>query len=357
MPAPVRPPPVRPPPVRAPARAPGGTRAPGSPAPSGGSTYQEPIWVPDQLDNSLEAALQRSAISDYAERERIRQEQPIATLDREGKAPTFITEHGTRNHAWLGGPAGGGSITVRNRKFHVLDAIEHEVSQANTEQDLQRILQDYVPSVALVNEAIALSKGRSIPLLVSSRPVLRPFWDMPLYPQGFDPRGQTRLQVFEAALNQRMEKVPALAQSRLRPQSKQRKGCRIEPIDPLGGDPMSVLYCHLATGSPYSYRITLESGTGAATQRWAEIDSLRGDTWYECKCGYEALLTGAARGEGVAKAVLEKLDKQVLNHLDIARTCGLQYRYIVSNNRVAEILRERWFGNVVIDVIPFEGCE
>ena len=83
---------------------------------------------------------------------------------------------------------------------------------------------------------------------------------------------------------------------------------------------------------------------------------LRGNTWYECKCGYEALLTGAARGDGVARAVLAKLDHQVLNHVDIARTCGLEYRYIVSNERVANILRERWFGNVVINVVPFEGC-
>ena len=129
------------------------------------------------------------------------------------------------------------------------------------------------------------------------------------------------------------------------------------PIAPLGDDPLSALYCHMATGSPYSYRVHIESGAGTATRRWAEIDALRGNTWYECKCGYEALLTGAARGEAVSRAVLDKLDKQVLNHLDIARTCGFEYRYIVSNERVAEILRNRWFGNVTIDVVPFEPCD
>lgn len=355
MPAPA---PVRPPPVRAPApRAPGGTLAPGSPAPSGG-TYQVPIWVPDQTDNTLEAMLQRGAIRDYAERERIRQERPVATLERGGQPPRFITEQGTRTHSWLGGPAGGGSVTVRVRKFHVLDAIEYEVGRANTEGDLQAILQKYVPMVALLNEAIEISQGAGrFRAPMTGVPILALIWDEPVYPVGFDPRAETRLQVFEGALRRRAEQVPTLAQSRLKPQSRRRGGCRIEPIAPLGDDPMSVLYCHLATGSPYSYKITIESATGTATQRWAEIDSLRGNTWYECKCGYEALLSGEARGEGVARAVLDKLDKQVLNHVDIARTCGLEYRYIVSSQRVAETLRQRWFGNVVIDVVPFEGCE
>ena len=66
--------------------------------------------------------------------------------------------------------------------------------------------------------------------------------------------------------------------------------------------------------------------------------------------------TGARASES-ARAVLEKLDKQMLNHAEIARTCGLEYRYIVSSERVAERLRQRWFGNVVINVVPFEGCE
>jgi hypothetical protein len=42
--------------------------------------------------------------------------------------------------------------------------------------------------------------------------------------------------------------------------------------------------------------------------------------------------------------------------LYIAQTCGLDYRHIVSNDTVADILRSRWFGSVVIDVVPFEGC-
>jgi hypothetical protein len=310
--------------------------------------------VPDRFDQSLEAMLQRAAIRDYAETIKLQEERPIATLERGGQAPDFITEHGTKLYDWLGGPTGGGSVTVRIRRFHVLDAIEYEVGRANTEQDLQRIMQRYVPLVAALNEAIEGLRRRIVTPLISPR--LMPIWDEPRYPVDFDPGARTRLEVFEKALDQRAQTVPALAQSRVAPRSRRRRGCRIEPIAPLGDDPLSSVYCHLATGTPFSYRITIESATGAATQRWAEIDALRGNTWYECKCGYEALLSGAARGEGVARAVLQKLDKQVLNHLDIARTCGLEYRYIVSSEQVAETLRERWFGNVDIEVVEFESC-
>ena len=344
MPAPVRPPPVRQP----------GTGVRGSPMPSGG-TYRAPIWVPDQGDNSLEAAFQRGAIRDYEEQQRLEQERPVATLERGGQAHDFVTEHGIRQHSWLGGPSGGGAVTVRVRQFHVLDMIEYRVGRANTEQDLENTLKDSVLLVALFNQAIDISKGRRLQVDVVA-PTWTPFWDMPVFPQGFDPDGRVRLQVFEAAARKREQQVPKLKDSRLIPNRRRQRGCRIEPIAPLGDDPLSSLYCDIATGSPYSYRITIESSEGGATRRWAEIDSLRGNYWYECKCGYEALLSGEARGEGVAKAVLEKMDKQVLNHVDIARTCGLTYRYVVSSERVASILRDRWHDNVVITVVPFEGC-
>jgi hypothetical protein len=54
--------------------------------------------------------------------------------------------------------------------------------------------------------------------------------------------------------------------------------------------------------------------------------------------------------------VLAKQTRQVLNHVAIARECGLEYRYIVSNERVRDILQDQWFGNVVIDVRPWEPC-
>jgi hypothetical protein len=352
--------PVRPPmPVRPPLRSiPGGRTDPGGrPLPS---AERGPRYAPDPFDDSFEAMLERANIRDYAERQRLQAERPVATLNRGGAAPSFISEAGQRRVEWLVGPGGGGSVMARIRRYHVLDAIESEVNRSNTEADLEDVLEAHVPLVALLNRGIETSRsGRGSTRDLLWRPPLRlrPFWEEPIYPADFDPQAVVRLEVFETAARRRAQTVPALANSRLIPQRRRRGGCRIEPIAPMGGDPLSTLYCHLATGSPYSYRITIESASGAATRRWAEIDSLRGNTWYECKCGYEALLSGAARGDRVADAVLDKLTRQVLNHVDIARTCGLEYRYIVSNAHVRDLLQSRWFGNVVIDVVPFESCD
>jgi hypothetical protein len=331
------------------------------PAQPGASPYQEPTWVPDPHDDSFEAGAQRLTIEAYAERQRMRQEQPVATLNRGGTPPDFVTEHGTRTHTWIGGPGGGGSVVVRVRRFHVLDAIEYEVDQANTEDDLYDTLLRHAPTVALREDAILLARGARRFRLPSRRRVPAP-WDQPVYPADFDPGAAARLKVIEDAARRRAQQVPGLAGSRLVSQGRRRGGCRIEPIEPINNDPTSILYCALATGSPHSYRITIEptgagpERPGAGVPRWAEIDALRGDTWYECKCGYEALLNGAARGDGAARAVLDKLTRQVLNHRDIAQTCGLTYRYIVSSNWVRDRLQAEWFGNVVIDVVESEWC-
>jgi|GEM_PF-4015897 len=343
------------PPARVPARAPGrgtGSGLPGRASPRGGAA-SEPSWLPERFDDSLDAGLQRNRIDAYAERMRTQAERPIATLARGGQAPEFITEHGTQRVTWLGGPSGGGAVTARKREFHVLDSIEFSVARASTDNDLRNILQIHAPVVAVLDAAIEVGRLGSFSgtgSLTAIRPSL--LWDEPVYEDDFDPDAEERLAVFERALRKRSEAVPALKNSRLLSQSRQRGGCRIVPISPLGDDPLSVIYSHVVTGSPFSYRISIQG-----TQRWAEIDALRGNTWYECKCGYRALLSGESRGDKVAEAVMAKMDKQVLNHVDIARTCGLEYRYIVSNETVADLLRSRWHGNVVIDVRPWEGCD
>jgi hypothetical protein len=314
-----------------------------------GERYAEPSpW-----DDSFEAALQRANIESEIERMKLQEERPLATLDRGGTAPSFITEHGTRRYVWIGGPRGGGSMQVRVRQFHVLDAIEAAIAKANTEQDLQGVADSYLPGVGRANRLIDQAAGKPVPLVPISPLYVPsvPLGDEPVYPSNFDPGGAARIDTFQTAVGKRAQQAPALAKSRLIPQRTRRGGCRVEPIAPLGDDPVSQMYCSMVTKSPYAYRITILSPTGAPTNRWAEADSLRGNTWYECKCGYEELLKSWR-----APGVLEKLDHQMLNHVDIARTCGFDYRYIVSSQNMADLLRQRWFGNVVIDVVPSELC-
>jgi len=313
---------------------------------TGGQRYAEPSpW-----DESFEAALARANIRSAIERMRLQEERPLATLERGGTAPDFITEHGKRRFEWIGGPAGGGAIWVRVRQFHVLDAIEAAVAKATTEEDLQRIADLYFPGVGLANRMVDLAAGRPNPLPLPP-PSFVLLGDEPVYLPAFDSRAVARIEAFQNAVDKRSQQVPALAQSRLVPRRMRRGGCLVEPIAPLGDDPVSSVYCSIVTGSPYSYKITVLSPTGTRTNKWAEADSLRGNTWYECKCGYEGLLKSWKE-----RAVLEKLDKQVLNHVDIARTCGFDYRYIVSSKYMADLLRSRWFGNVIIDVVSSELC-
>ena len=310
---------------------------------------QGPRYAPSPADTSLEAMFARVAISDYRARTLAEQERPVATLSPGGNPGNgFITVEGTRRYEWIGGPGGGGSGEVRNRKFHILDAIEYRVGRATTDEDLQAIVHDYLPTLGLMNELLRGRRPQPFRFPLISVPIL----DEPVLDPLLDPGGVARLAAFEDALERRVQQVPALAESRLRSRRTQRGRCQLVPTEPLGDDPLSSIYCHAVTGSPFSYRIYLPQASGAGnTQRWAEIDALRGNTWFECKCGYEHLLE-SWRGPGV----LAKLTKQVLSHAAIARECGLEYRYIVSNERVRDILQDQWFGNVVIDVRPWEPC-
>lgn len=140
-----------------------------------------------------------------------------------------------------------------------------------------------------------------------------------------------------------------------RRQRRRRQPCELQGIPPLGDDVVSQHFCEEVTGAENStYKIWhVNPVTGRRTGRWAEIDVLRGNTWFECKCGYQHLLGGKP---GRARAVLAKLTHQVLNHQDIARDCGLEYRYIVSNEFVANLLRREWHGNVVVDVRESDLC-
>ncbi len=308
--------------------------------------------TPSPYDYSLGAIMARAGIASHRAQVLLEAERPEATLARGGAASHgFITEHGTRYYESIGGPSGGVSGQVRVRLFHVLDAIEQAVSRAQAEEDLERIADDYIPTLGLIDQALGRKRGwsaLSLPMHTLSSPTF--LADLPVYRQDFDPGARARIKTLEESLEQRTKQVPALAQSRLAPRSRRLGGCTLIPIEPLGDDPLSSIYCHVVTGSPFSYEIRL--GPSRAS-RWAEIDALRGNTWFECKCGYEQYFK---EHWWAAPGVLAKLDRQVLNHRDIARTCGLDYRFIVSNERTRQVLEERWFGNVVIDVRPWEPC-
>jgi hypothetical protein len=264
--------------------------------------------------------------------EKQKREVPYATLKCGGAAPFFITIEGETK--WTGEVRGKVySGTAETRAFHILDAIEYEVSRAHTEEDLYSVLRKFIPS--RIDLAPVAKKPKAIPGIEPTRLVTPPFKIDPW----LDPDGSERLAVYFRAVNKRKEKVQSLAASAAVPatlgkkdRSKNEMGCSLEPIAGRGNDPLASAYCHVATGTHFSYWIESPAGR-------AEIDALRGNMWYECKCGYRSMVRAYLRGEKWAKVKIEGIwgmDEQVLRHKRIAQHCGLQYRFMVSNDDVTD---------------------
>ena len=180
-------------------------------------------------------------------------------------------------------------------------------------------------------------------------------------PPNLDPDGTARLAAFNAAVTKRKKQSPALAkepaldplvQTEPDQPGKKRNKCTIKPLrGHLGGDPLATIFCQYATKSLFEYRIT------SPLYGYVDADAVRGNTMYECKCGYASLLRGLDKQKWWAKLQEDKLTEQMLRHQRIVQDCGLQYRYIVSNHEFAEFLRSVWPSSVDILEIPWEPCD
>jgi Domain of unknown function (DUF4157) len=174
-----------------------------------------PRYAPSPYDYSLEAAMARFAIRDYRERIRLEQERPVATLDRGGQPPNFITEHGSRRYDWLGGPGGGGSVTVRDRRFHVLDFIEHHAEHARDEDALVRVYEEWVQPYPAPQLPFPLNLRDP-----STFPLLG-LLDTPKFPPGLDPGSQQRREAYARGAAKR--------RSRTQPEPKPQEGPKVGP--------------------------------------------------------------------------------------------------------------------------------
>jgi hypothetical protein len=120
-----------------------------------------------------------------------------------------------------------------------------------------------------------------------------------------------------------------------RDDEERRRRCRLVPrLVGRGDDPLAELYCNMVVPSGQSYDIYSAVGV-------AEIDSLVGRTWYECKCGYLSMIRAYENGQFWAQRAVDTFDERVRRQNRIAQYCGYQYRLIVSNRRVEEFLRAR----------------
>lgn len=341
------PPAVRPGPVRPGPSVPLTETIPGrAGAPSG--TYSEPIWVPEQYDDSLDAAFQRANIRDHAERTRMEQERPVATLTTGGTAPHFISENGTREYSWIGGPSGGGTVTVRKREFHILDAVGYRVLQAQDNKELLQVLYDLIPEAA---SKLRNGQQHTLPL-----PRLFTFpSDIPRIPSNLDPGGLVRFNRFLTAVklkelgtatDLRRQPLPAEFADILMIEKVEKKtgACNARPIPRSGGNAPHNRYADAVTGSLTDFRIDTPEGISAETDG---LDA-QGVTW-EVKTLHKYLTDLGmaqqfARGGATFRQIVSRLEEQRARGVFVTARCGYRYIWAVQYKEVAEFLNSMWGG-------------
>lgn len=258
-------------------------------------------------------------------------EIPVATLAHGGRAPDFVTDERKQ----IGKVQNGNtfcSIPFTPRAFHILDAIEHAVEQATTNAHLKAALDKYIDDrkpVGLVPSFIV--------------------------PPSLDPGGVTRVQIYAAAVKQRMASGfkfdsnmdPTLVLPEDLPADALQKGCRVTPgrglfdprYEPQFDNWMAATYCQQVTGSLFEYRVTAPNGD------FAIYDGKKGSVVYECKCGYESIQNVTSddpRKRARAEQKLIAIMRQKDNHVRVAQACGLVVTYKVSSEFLANTLRSAW---------------
>jgi hypothetical protein len=320
-------------------------RAPARPVRLGGAPANENVAVPTipspppvhQPSESTATLVERGGIVEQERWLKGQLERPHAALDRGGRAPRFVT-----SGALTGVQGRLGMIRYTPRTFHVLSKIEYEVSRANTNEDLEDVLIRY------------LGRG-TVRVLPPRLDELDIVWRDDL-----DPDGRVRTAIYFGALAKRIREVPALASApaarrpRL-PEESRRRGCEIvvRPVT-YGGDPLAEVFCDIVTGRHFEAVVRAPDGGKAY------YDALAGNLAFECKCGWSSMLRdlGSARAWARVRGQfkLDKIEKQMRAHQDVADQCGLNLVYIVSNQRVAEFLNQRWDGRPHVIWSRFDEC-
>lgn len=261
-------------------------------------------------------------------------EVPQATLDRGGRPPDFLTIAGR-------GAIATESGTVRHAVyfFHILDAIEHDVAQATTEEDLESVAATYIPTVRqLIGKAprpLAQPKGRLDVRRIRIAPTL-------------DPGGEKRRKTFHEAVRRKGVSAPR----RVIGAEYERNGCTFRAMSGAWGrDPVATFYCQEVTRTDHEVRVMPPGDPEGVV-----FDALAGNTAYECKCGYASYVRNYGSAAWWARWQRDKVDEQMLRHQRVARECGLQYRYMVSDKELAALLRDRWGFGVTVLHAPSDLC-
>lgn len=264
----------------------------------------------------------------------------IAVLSRGGSPPDFITEH-EQLGMWEWGTA---PYTVRH--FHILDAIEHGVMQATTQEDLIRVLWRYIPEALpedVLSERRPLDVGRQL-------------WAF-RFPEHFDPGATERLRVFWEAFERRNRQLQAEAEASPEEERRRRTaaepqecvasgpapdvdtdlayghcdeyGCEIEPIaQQFGRYPCHADFARSLSGVSREFRVTTPEGLTA------DFDAMDwGGALYEVKTGYRWVPFSS--NDQARRAVIRRFIDQSQRQMAVAARCHRTLDWYFNDDQAA----------------------
>jgi Domain of unknown function (DUF4157) len=286
---------------------------------------------------SFEEFLEREARAIERKRDIAKAERAVATLERGGKPPDFITFVREQLGVWSWGKA-----RYKMRSFHVLDAIEYEISRANNEQDLAQVLVNYIPD-SLISPTFSFpyEVGRITPILPHR-------WDI-VIPPNIDPGATVRMQTYTLAIRKRIQQIPnlrrsplaaAMADLLLPEKVKRREGpCKAREVERAGGYPPHDAYALSVTGSQYDYLITTPEGIVCLTDG---IDK-SGTTW-EVKTGLRYLDNPGILFSPKFQNIIFDIEAQRARCVYVTSRCGFPYVYALRHKEIVDYLNVLWKG-------------
>ncbi|MDO9498773.1 hypothetical protein [Falsiroseomonas sp.] len=321
--------------------------------------YHQRYAQPAPHDNSFEAMMWRASERSAMDRAVMQGEVPHATLRRGGRAPDFTTDTGLAQQAMIGT---GATVTYRQMQFHILDAIEYEVARAETDDDLRRIVSDYLPDSlfarSLLVEQVLLDRARGYaqPFGTGVLRIRRQF----RIPSHLDPRAEQRMQVFSAAVAARTAAAPRLARGPLAqavarnlmvaPPDEQPGPCNARDVPRLGGHDRHNAYALHVTGSRSDHQVSTPEGISCT---FDGLDPHR-QLW-EVKTGYryfsEANIVWSPDVPRFHDIILG-LEEQRMRCTFVAARCGYPYAYAFDNPEVARFMQVQWGGVPPVLHIP-----
>ena len=359
--------PVARPPLARPVPRPGLRPAPGSAGGAVPGSERDQRPMPAETDESFDEMYERAKKAPDYDAARDELERPVATLTRGGAAPAFVSvTPKTQSVAIAGGPAlGAGNINVtyQPRRFHLLDAIEHDVQAVNSSAELLDVFRAYFPESVLKLGGTIAGSARSGATVSLQR-------DIEFKPQSLDPAGVARTAVFLPAATKRSRDNPNVStdflaktlikeleqhEENMNEQRRKRmladdqgRPCTTKEVDRKAGTPDQIAhnaYAKKVTGADKDFQITAPDGKTQCTTDGRDPEFVSPKSVWEVKTRHEwatsygipgaifaPYFTGRPPTPGANPAGetddpgrVYKIEEQRLRCLDVTQRCGFKY--------------------------------